>query len=1379
MDALNVIEYENVLKKVVISEENENLKDQGAHEKDIKKLDQAKEMNGKESDVENSLAPPDEGKSEGVEEGENAFTINIVVPGSEPFEMPVSSMELVQEIYQILIDREDTCHRTCFSLQLEGVTLDNFMELKSVPGLKENSTLKVVEELYTVREARIHVRHIRDLLKSTDMVEGYMGTECNSPSLLNVVTAGNMLQKKSSKTPIETQQDYFPPPHLLPRNKDRPLTPLHPIHQHLRGPQCVKVLTFSGWNPPPGGRRMKGDLLYLSLTTLEAKRYHITASTLGFYLNQSTIDDFNPQPVQPKHVFHSLVDLLGNISPIFKKNFQQLLKIREQKHPFERVATPYQTYSWLSPCHQHTYDYIRSEDAFSSRLGYEEHIPGQTRDWNEELQTTRELPSKHLHERLIRERTIFKVHSDFVVAASRGAQMVIDGNIMAINPGEDTKMQMFLWNNIFLSLGFDVKDHFKNFGGDHAAYTAPGCDLQGVKAYASVDVDGLYTLGTVVVDYRGYRVTAQSIIPGILEKEQEQSVVYGSIDFGKTIVTHDDYAIPMKKAATALKIRTHKVLNSKEEEVELYSSVECKGIIGNDNRHYILDLLRTFPPDVNFLPVEADVIATELRQWGFPRHHPHKLASLRRELVDHFVENRYLFFLRNVTHQFQEYKDNKHKHQNGTDTGETKEGVEKNAGKATEEAKKLVQKVAGEIKSISGVVAEVDKNLCIDISDGIDTLSALTGLNNGDMNGEADKNSVKSDINGGDINGKDGINGDVVDEVGKVGEIGGVVGGAEETKKMVARAARLAGSLVDDDLVITFNNDLFQQHVNHSTQQPEQLEREKKLVVDAAAFVVTTQIPAFVTDCLEHIITPIDHFSLTTSLHNAGINARYLGIVATLINKHHSLSYVYSIVVSSLILRCAKHIYKTYMQGVDAMNLSSSISHYLNCLLASHHNPSILFANDEKQKKKSKRRQKGLASNIASDSTEWCLETPRSLWRKVVDECESYYRFKIEGDSIDSVVEKYSIQKVSLLRGFCKVVGVQLCLKEYAMDNKTKQAFHDDDVHNVYPLVKHIDPLASDAHRMLTAGQSKIHKGLLQEGYELVVEALNLFNNVYGAMHPKIISCLRLIARLNYIMGDYNEALIYQQRAVLMSERILGVDHADTINEYVNLGMYSFAAGQVVASLRLFYRALYLILVCVGELHPDVAVYYTNIGLILHAVLDFELSLKYLTKALELNSRFYGSDSLKCAFNYHLIARTYSCKGDFRSALHSEKESYTIYEAILGENDDRTVESSDCLKHLTTQAVKFQKTVNQLSKGEHIKSISSLQIHTPSPSNILETLNLVNGILFIHISQENVDKLREEMLRQPSLKTLDESSNAKSEPTLNGSTNGQDNIALD
>ena len=58
---------------------------------------------------------------------------------------------------------------------------------------------------------------------------------------------------------------------------------------------------------------------------------------------------------------------------------------------------------------QFTLNICLFSSAFSTRLGYEEHIPGQTRDWNEEIQTTRELPRKSLPERLIRERAIFKV----------------------------------------------------------------------------------------------------------------------------------------------------------------------------------------------------------------------------------------------------------------------------------------------------------------------------------------------------------------------------------------------------------------------------------------------------------------------------------------------------------------------------------------------------------------------------------------------------------------------------------------------------------------------------------------------------------------------------------------------------------------------------------------------------------------------------------------------------------------------------------------------------------------------------------------------------------------------------------------------------------
>jgi hypothetical protein len=39
-------------------------------------------------------------------------------------------------------------------------------------------------------------------------------------------------------------------------------------------------------------------------------------------------------------------------------------------------------------------------------------------------------------------------------------------------------MQMFIWNNIFFSLGFDVRDHYKELGGDAAAFIAPVSDSE-------------------------------------------------------------------------------------------------------------------------------------------------------------------------------------------------------------------------------------------------------------------------------------------------------------------------------------------------------------------------------------------------------------------------------------------------------------------------------------------------------------------------------------------------------------------------------------------------------------------------------------------------------------------------------------------------------------------------------------------------------------------------------------------------------------------------------------------------------------------------------------------------------------------------------------
>uniref|UniRef100_A0A182Y9D1 Clustered mitochondria protein homolog n=1 Tax=Anopheles stephensi TaxID=30069 RepID=A0A182Y9D1_ANOST len=1292
---------------------------------------------------------------------ETGFTVQVLSPGVEPLSIQVSSMELAQEIHQLLMDREDTCHRTCFSLQLDGRTLDNFAELKNIEGLQEGSVIRVVEEPYTMREARIHVRHVRDLLKSLDPADAYNGVDCSSLTFLHTITMGDIMEKKKTR---QESVDCTPPDFIMPGAKERPLLPLQPGSGKKGNPQPLKVLTTSAWNPPPGPRKLHGDLMYLYVVTMEDKRLHISACSRGFYVNQSTDDTFNPQPANPSYLSHSLIDLLSQISATFRRCFTQMQKKRTQRHPFERVATPYQVYTWTAPALEHTIDAIRAEDTFSSKLGYEEHIPGQTRDWNEELQTTRELPRATLPERLLRERAIFKVHSDFVTAATRGAMAVIDGNVMPINPGEDAKTQMFIWNNIFFSLGFDVRDHYKELGGDAAAFVAPRNDLHGVRVYSAVDVEGLYTLGTVVIDYRGYRVTAQSIIPGILERDQDQSVVYGSIDFGKTVLSHPKYLELLNAAGKHLRIQPHSVYNDKQEAIELCSSVECKGIIGNDGRHYILDLLRTFPPDVNFLvlPAEEEAVGSDSQAMGFPIEHRHKLCCLRQELLEAFVENRYLMFMKLAAVQLQQC-------------------VQKAGGAAlntssSDETKSAA--IEGAIESEKPESNDSKDNAAKEVKDtGKEAAASATTTPASRPIPKADTEDAKKLVES--LISSDQMN---------------------ESKEVVKRVCEAVGSLKEYEFDIRFNPDVYSPGIRHVDDDPNaacSLRRQKQLVKDAAVFLVKHQIPSFVHECLDHSSAPMDGVTLTELLHNRGINVRYLGKVVDQLAKIKQLEYLHTIAVSELIVRAAKHIFTAYLQQTDVMSMAAAISHFLNCFLtvstggyqpvsngnggdvdgqlADEFGPKSSFSGGgKKQSKQSKRGGKGSGggnggggggggsrkttfSSPSADNSEWQSLTSKSLWSQIRQELKAYWDFELtvepskEGktatqiDSIEPLIGAFKLQKISVLRAFCLKTGVQIMLQEYAFDQRNRPTFTDADIVNVFPVVKHINPRASDAYNFYTTGQTKIQQGYLQDGYGLISEALNLLNNVYGAMHPENAQCLRMLARLSYIMGDPQEALAIQQRAVLMSERVNGVDHPYTISEYAHLALYCFANSQISTALKLLYRARYLATIVCGENHPDIALMDSNISLILHAVGEYELSLRFLEHALALNIRYYGEKSLKVAVSYHLVARTQSCMGDFRSALINEKETYAIYKQQLGETHEKTQESSECLRHLTQQAVVLQKKMN-FANGKLLSTgLPPIHIQPPSMGSVLDMLNAINGIIFVQISSKEIANFKNEI----------------------------------
>lgn len=147
---------------------------------------------------------------------------------------------------------------------------------------------------------------------------------------------------------------------------------------------------------------------------------------------------------------------------------------------------------------------------------------------------------------------------------------------------------MYIYNNIFFSFALDNRDTYKDIGGDKIAYGGANNDLKGVRLYNLVDIDGLHTVLTAIIDYRGHRVVAQSIIPGILTNDKVSQVVYGSIDNGKNVNTEQTFHELMVKAGKLLHIGESTVKKNEEGgEVTLAVAVDSKGIIGTDGRKCI------------------------------------------------------------------------------------------------------------------------------------------------------------------------------------------------------------------------------------------------------------------------------------------------------------------------------------------------------------------------------------------------------------------------------------------------------------------------------------------------------------------------------------------------------------------------------------------------------------------------------------------------------------------------------------------------------------------------------------------------------------------------------------------------------------------------
>ncbi|KHN49026.1 Protein KIAA0664-like protein [Glycine soja] len=568
------------------------------------------------------------------------YPVSVKTQTGEKLELQLNPGDSVMDVRQFLLDAPETCFITCYDLLLhtkDGSThhLEDYNEISEVADITTGGcSLEMVPAFYDDRSIRAHVHRTRELLSLSNL----------HASLSTSLALQNEIAQNKGANSGDTLKPEVPELDGLGYMEDISGSLGNLLSSPLKDIKCVESIVFSSFNPPPSYRRLVGDLIYLDVVTLEGNKFCITGSTKMFYVNSSSANNLDPRPSKATFEATTLVALLQKISPKFKKAFREVLEGRAAAHPFENVQSLLPPNSWLGlyPVPDHRHDAARAENALTLLYGNEP--IGMQRDWNEELQSCREFPHTSPQERILRDRALYKVTSDFVDAAINGAIGVISGCIPPINPTDPECFHMYVHNNIFFSFAIDAdleklpkkrldanskswssstlqsssdKDSIPLHGesqvpnggkddssssedlngteitqdvspeaqlaeNEQATYASANNDLKGTKAYQEADVPGLYNLAMAIIDYRGHRVVAQSVLPGILQGDKSDSLLYVS------------------EAAKCLHLKEHLVLDGSGNFFKLAAPVECKGIVGGDDRHYLLDLLRVTPRDANY-----------------------------------------------------------------------------------------------------------------------------------------------------------------------------------------------------------------------------------------------------------------------------------------------------------------------------------------------------------------------------------------------------------------------------------------------------------------------------------------------------------------------------------------------------------------------------------------------------------------------------------------------------------------------------------------------------------------------------------------------------------------------------------------------------------
>lgn len=198
----------------------------------------------------------------------------------------------------------------------------------------------------------------------------------------------------------------------------------------------------------------------------------------------------------------------------------------------------------------------------------------------------------------------------------------------------------------------------------------------------------------------------------------------------------------------------------------------------------------------------------------------------------------------------------------------------------------------------------------------------------------------------------------------------------------------------------------------------------------------------------------------------------------------------------------------------------------------------------------------------------------------------------------------------------------------------------------------------------LTYGDMGNHQNAL----EYQMKALAIREAILSPDDPALANSYNNIGHTYGNLGDHDTALQYILRAINICERVFPDDHPDLALSYYNAGMTYSELGDYCKGLEYQKKALEIREKIFPQNHPELALSYISIGTTYGYLGEHNMALGCKLKALQIYKQILPEDHPELSLTYNTVGSTYSDLGDHKKALDYKKKALAIQEKVLPSN---------------------------------------------------------------------------------------------------------------